>query len=43
MDIKKKKIIVTGGVSGIGRAVVDKLVGESAVVSVFVNDKKGLN
>lgn len=43
MDIKNKKIIVTGGVSGIGRVVVDKLVGESAVVGVFDNDKKGLD
>ena len=43
MDIKNKKIIVTGGVSGIGRVVVDKLVRENAVVSVFDNDKKGLD
>ena len=43
MEIKKKKIIVTGGVSGIGRRVLDKLVEESAVIGVFDIDKKGLD
>ena len=43
MEIKEKKIIVTGGVSGIGRRVLDKLVEESAVIGVFDIDKNGLN
>ena len=43
MEIKKKKVIVTGGVSGIGRRVLDKLVEESAVIGVFDIDKKGLD
>jgi len=43
MEIREKKIIVTGGVNGIGRKVLDKLVKESAVIGVFDIDKKGLD
>ena len=35
MDLKGKKVIVTGGVGGLGRAMVDKLVSGGAAVTVF--------
>jgi len=35
MDVQDKKIIVTGGVSGLGRAIVSELVSEGAHVGVF--------
>lgn len=35
MDLNAKKVIVTGGVSGLGRAMVDKLVSLDAAVTVF--------
>lgn len=43
MDLKNKKIIVTGGVKGIGKCLVDKLINESAIVGVFDIDVEGLN
>lgn len=42
MGIKDKKIIVTGGVNGIGRSLVGKLVDAGAIVGVFDIDEKGL-
>lgn len=43
MDIKDKKAIVTGGVKGIGKCLVEKLVNGGAVVGVFDIDREGLN
>jgi NAD(P)-dependent dehydrogenase (short-subunit alcohol dehydrogenase family) len=42
MDLKDKKVIVTGGVKGIGRRVVDKLSDEGALVVVFDIDTDGI-
>ena len=42
MEIKDKKIIITGGVKGIGKALLDKLIEEGAIVGVFDIDKDGL-
>ena len=42
MDLQAKKVIVTGGVSGLGRAMVEKLVSRGAVVTVFDLDVQGL-
>ena len=42
MDLKDKKAIVTGGVKGIGRRVVEKLSNEGAVVGVFDIDAEGI-
>lgn len=42
MDIRGKKAIVTGGVRGIGRKVVDRLMAEGATVGVFDIDSQGL-
>jgi 3-oxoacyl-[acyl-carrier protein] reductase len=42
MDIKDKKVIVTGGASGIGRCLVEKLASEKAVVGVFDINKAAL-
>ena len=42
MDLKDKKAIVTGGVKGIGRRVVEKLTNEGAVVGVFDIDVEGI-
>ena len=43
MEIKDKKIIITGGVKGIGKSLLDKLIEEGAMVGVFDIDKKGLD
>ena len=43
MEIKDKKILITGGVKGIGKTLVDKLIKEGAMVGVFDIDKKGLD
>jgi 3-oxoacyl-[acyl-carrier protein] reductase len=43
MELKDKKVIVTGGVKGIGRSLVDRLIREDAVVGVFDIDKEGLD
>ncbi len=42
MDIQGKNAIVTGGVSGIGRAVVEKLISEGASIAVMDVDSDGL-
>jgi 3-oxoacyl-[acyl-carrier protein] reductase len=42
MDLRGKKIIVTGGVRGLGRSLVDALVLKEATVAVFDIDKQGL-
>lgn len=42
MDIQGKSAIVTGGVRGIGRAVVEKLISEGALVAVMDVDSDGL-
>lgn len=42
MDLKDKKVIVTGGVKGIGRSLVGKLINEGAIVGVFDIDAEGL-
>ena len=42
MDLKGKKVIVTGGVKGIGKCLVEKLMNEGAIVGVFDVDIKGL-
>ena len=41
MDLSGKHVIVTGGVKGLGRAMVEKLVARSAVVTVFDVDVDG--
>jgi 3-oxoacyl-[acyl-carrier protein] reductase len=41
MDLAGKQIIVTGGVSGLGRAMVEKLVSRESVVTVFDVDVDG--
>lgn len=43
MDLRDKRVIVTGGVSGLGRATVEKLVSKGAVVAVFDMDAQGLS
>jgi 3-oxoacyl-[acyl-carrier protein] reductase len=42
MDVREKTIVVTGGVRGIGRAVVERLLAEGAVVGVLDRDRDGL-
>ena len=42
MDLRGKQIIVTGGASGLGRAIVDKLVSLECRVAVFDIDDAGL-
>jgi 3-oxoacyl-[acyl-carrier protein] reductase len=42
MELRGKKVIVTGGVRGLGRAMVDKLVEHEALVTVFDLDVAGL-
>ena len=43
MELRGKKVIVTGGVRGLGRAMVDKLVANEATVTVFDLDIAGLD
>lgn len=43
MDLRGKKVIVTGGVRGLGRAMVDKLVASEATVTVFDLNADGLD
>jgi len=43
MDLRNKKIIVTGGTGGIGKAVVQRLLDEGAIVGVFDIDLDGTN
>lgn len=43
MDLQDKKVIVTGGASGIGKAVVEKLLKEKAQVGVFDVNEEGLD
>jgi len=42
MELRGKKAIVTGGVRGLGRAMVEKLIENGAVVTVFDLDAAGL-
>ena len=42
MDLLDKKLIITGGVKGIGRSLVDKSLDKGAIVGVFDIDKEGL-
>jgi 3-oxoacyl-[acyl-carrier protein] reductase len=42
MDVKDKRVIVTGGVRGLGRCLVEKLVVKGARVTVFDIDTHGL-
>jgi 3-oxoacyl-[acyl-carrier protein] reductase len=43
VDLRGKKVIVTGGVRGLGRSMVDKLVSSEAVVTVFDLNVSGLD
>ena len=43
MDLRDKKVIVTGGVRGLGRQTVEKLVSKGAAVTVFDLDATGLD
>lgn len=43
MDLREKKVIVTGGVSGLGRCMVDKLIARGAHVTVFDLNVAGLD
>ncbi|HET6891213.1 MAG TPA: SDR family NAD(P)-dependent oxidoreductase [Pyrinomonadaceae bacterium] len=43
MELRGKRAIVTGGVRGLGRATVDKLIASEAVVTVFDLNVAGLN
>lgn len=43
MELRGKKVIVTGGVRGLGRAMVDELVRREAAVTVFDLDGEGLD
>ncbi|MFC1584215.1 SDR family NAD(P)-dependent oxidoreductase [Fibrobacterota bacterium] len=43
MELNGKKAIVTGGVRGIGYAIVKQLIGEGALVGVFDINSEGLN
>lgn len=43
MDLRGKKVIVTGGVRGLGRCMVEKLVAKGAVVTVFDINAQGLD
>jgi len=43
MNLKDKKVIVTGGVKGIGKAIVSNLLNEGAIVGVFDIDVTGFD
>src|SRR5437870_4724089 len=43
MDLSSKRVIVTGGVRGLGRSMVDRLVAKGAAVTVFDIDARGLS
>lgn len=43
MDLRGKKVIVTGGVRGLGRAMVEGLIAKGAMVTVFDIDTTGLD
>jgi len=43
MELRGKKVIVTGGVRGLGRAMVDKLIANEAAVTVFDLNLAGLD
>ena len=43
MDLRGKRIIVTGGVKGLGRAMVEKLIARESVVTVFDIDVAGFD
>ena len=43
MELRGKKVIVTGGVRGLGRAMVEKLIANEAAVTVFDLNAAGLN
>lgn len=42
MELRGKKVIVTGGVRGLGRSMVESLISKGAVVTVFDIDGQGL-
>ncbi len=42
MDLRGKTVIVTGGARGLGRCMVDRLIAEEAIVTVFDVDALGL-
>ena len=43
MNLKEKKVIVTGGIRGIGKAIVSNLLNEGAIVGVFDIDVAGFD
>lgn len=43
MDLRGKKVIVTGGVRGLGRCVVDKLIAREAALTIFDSNVQGLD
>jgi len=43
MELRGKKVIVTGGVRGLGRCIVEKLVAKGATATVFDIDVQGLD
>jgi 3-oxoacyl-[acyl-carrier protein] reductase len=42
MELRGKKVIVTGGIRGLGRSIVDALISKEAIVAVFDINKQGL-
>ena len=42
MELSGKKVIVTGGVKGLGRCMIDALIAKGAIVTVFDFDSQGL-
>lgn len=43
MELSGKKVIVTGGVRGLGRSMVERLISKGAIVTVFDLDAQGLD